>query len=196
MNTLHIADAAASERAKYDEIWGHAEYKKFSPGLENVERFINVLEPYAMASLIDVGCGAGVAGLEFQKIGFRVTWLDLSDAGLDQKVDRKNFIQSPIWSDQWALRNKGLGWDYGFCCDVMEHIPTEYTTLCLDRIIKACRTTWFQIALHPDEFGAMIGKPLHLTVQPFKWWLERIASLGNVIEARDLCGTALFVVNR
>jgi hypothetical protein len=33
-------------------------------------------------------------------------------------------------------------------------------------------------------------------VQSFAWWRDRIATLGNLIEARDLCGTALYVVQR
>jgi hypothetical protein len=31
-------------------------------------------------------------------------------------------------------------------------------------------------------------------VQPFKWWLERLRSLGLVLDARDLCGAGLFIV--
>jgi SAM-dependent methyltransferase len=195
MNGLHLTDPVLSERAKYDEIWGHEEYHKFSPGLENVERFIGVMEPVAGSSLIDIGCGAGVAGIQFERVGFRVTYLDLSDAGLDPKVNRKHFIQHELWSDKWPLHNK-RGWDYGFCCDVMEHLPTEYTMLSLDRIIKACRVSWFQIAHCHDTYGQLIGSPLHLTVQPFAWWRDRIAALGNLVEARDLCGSGLFVVQR
>jgi hypothetical protein len=50
--------------------------------------------------------------------------------------------------------------------------------------------------LHDDGYGKFIGKPLHLTVQAFAWWRDRIATLGNLIEARDLCGTGLYVVQR
>jgi 2-polyprenyl-3-methyl-5-hydroxy-6-metoxy-1,4-benzoquinol methylase len=191
---LHIVDSTAPERTKYEEIWSYPEYKVFSPGLENVERFIEVLEPIAMASLIDIGCGSGCAGMKFANLGFRVTWLDLTDAALDEQIDRTRFIQAALW-DNWGINNK-RGWDYGFCCDVMEHLPPEYTMLALDRIFKACGTTWLQIALHDDGFGKFIGKPLHLTVQSFAWWRDRIATLGTLTEARDLCGTGLYVVHR
>jgi hypothetical protein len=33
-------------------------------------------------------------------------------------------------------------------------------------------------------------------VQPFKWWLEHLTALGRVIDARDLCGAGLFVVQK
>jgi hypothetical protein len=190
---LHVVDGAAQERAKYAEIWGFEEYHKYSPGLVNVDRFMAVCKPPSGSSLIDIGCGSGKAGIEFQNKGMAVHWLDITDAGLDHSVNRTRFIEEPLWSENWACA-RPMGWDYGFCCDVLEHIPTEYTMLVLDRILSSCRTAWLQIALRPDEFGKMIGEPLHLTVRPYSWWLIRLATLGKVIDARDLCGNGLFVV--
>jgi hypothetical protein len=182
-----------AERDKYAELWTDVpEYRNFSPGLENVQRFFDVLSPQRDYSLIDIGCGEGVAGLAFQDRGLKVTWLDITDAGLKPEVPRQRFIRSALW-DRWKLLNQ-MGFDYGFCCDVMEHIPTEYTMLALDRIISACRMSWFQIAFLHDGHGKFIGKPLHLTVQPFVWWLDRLKGIGNVIDARDLCGRGLFIV--
>lgn len=193
---LHLADGAAQERAKYAEIWSSIpEYRNFSPGLVNVGRFMSVLQPRPGASLIDIGCGAGVAGLAFEQRGFDVTYLDITDAGLEPAVDRSKFIQAPLWSHVWR-KHRTPGWDFGFCCDVLEHIPTEYTMLVLERIVGASATTWLQISLKPDNFGRAIGEPLHLTVRPFQWWLVRLATLGHVIEARDLCGDGLYIVGR
>jgi hypothetical protein len=79
---------------------------------------------------------------------------------------------------------------------VLEHIPPEFTMLSISKIIDSCEVSWLQICNQPDQFGAVIGKPLHLTVQPFAWWLERIRTLGVVVDARDLCGTSLYVVAR
>ena len=192
---MHIADGAAQERAKYAEIWSLPEYREaHSPGLDNVDRFMEVMDPKPRDRIIDIGCGSGRAGLEFQNRGLRPWWLDITDAGLDPAVDRSRFIETPMWSP-WPNRIFPA-WDYGFCCDVLEHIPTEYTMLTIDRILTACTTSWLQIALRPDEFGKLIGEPLHLTVRPFDWWLIRLATLGTVVDARDLCGTALFIVRR
>jgi len=182
-----------TERAKYSEIWSDVPaYRDYSPGLENVTRFMNVLQPKIGATLVDIGCGTGQAGMKFKELGMIVRWVDITDAGLCIDISHWKFRRSALWED-WGGWNM---YDYGFCCDVMEHIPTEYTMLVIDRILKACRTTWFQIALVPDQFGAEIGKTLHLTVRPFNWWRDHLASIGNVVDARDLCGTAIFVVNR
>jgi hypothetical protein len=191
---IHVADGSAEERNKYAEIWSFDEYRNaFSPGLANVDRFMSVIRPDAGSTLLDVGCGSGKAGLAFQDLDLRVSWMDLTSAGLDSNVPRSQFLEAPLWSD-WNTRVHVFR--YGFCCDVMEHIPTEYVMLSLARIISACRTTWFQIALRPDEFGKLIGEPLHLTVRPYSWWLVRLQTLGNVVDARDLCGDGMYVVER
>lgn len=193
--TIHVADGAAQERAKYAEIWSLDEYREaHSPGLENVDRFMKVMDPAQGSSIIDIGCGSGGAGLEFQKRDLRTWWMDITPAGLVEEVDRSRFIEAPLWAPVWG--SEASHWDYGFCCDVLEHLPPEYSMLCVDRILKHCGKAWLQICFLPDEFGKIIGEPLHLTVHPFSWWLVRLATLGKITEARDLCGQGLFVVER
>lgn len=197
--TLHIADGAAQERAKYAEIWGLEEYRAaHSPGLESVDQFMSVVKPRKGESIMDFGCGAGVAMLEFEKHGLEAWGIDITDAALVPEVRVRlsgRFIEAPLWN--WAVLPQQPRWDYGFCCDVLEHVPPEYTMLVVDRIMSACRgVSWLRIALRPDEFGKLIGQPLHLTVRPFDWWLIRLATIGKVMDARDLCGVGLYVVTR
>lgn len=190
MVSIYIPDGAAQERDKYREIWSFPEYSEFSPGGENVQRFLNVLTPPPAALVLDIGCGRGNAGLGLQAAGLTVKWLDITDAALDPSIPRDRFIQAPLWDD-WA---NGRRWNYGFCCDVMEHIPPEYVMLCIERIVRACAISWFHIHNGADEFGKVIGEPLHLTVRPFLWWLIRLNTVGKVVDARDLCGTSLYIV--
>lgn len=183
-----------TERAKYKEIWTDVpDYRGYSPGMENVSRFMDIVKPDRNSTILDIGCGTGLAGIEFEKLGLCPYWIDITDAAIVPEAHGR-FMEAALWSNWPNLRK--FGYDYGFCCDVMEHIPTEYTMLVIDRIISSCRTTWFQIALVPDQFGAVIGKPLHLTVKPFGWWLERLKLAGDVIDARDLCGQALYLVRK
>jgi 2-polyprenyl-3-methyl-5-hydroxy-6-metoxy-1,4-benzoquinol methylase len=182
-----------AERLKYDEVWSLDDYHRFSPGVDNVKRFMEVLEPRSGETLVDIGCGTGAAGLLFQNDHrLVVRWLDITDSALDPAINVQQFILQPVWG-RW---NRPRGFDYGFCCDVMEHIPTEFVMLSLSQIITNCRTSWFQICNLPDNFGATFGRPLHLTIQPFTWWLERLRMLGNVTDARDLCGVSMYVVKR
>ena len=188
MNIIEI------ERAKYSEMWTDVPaYRDYSPGMENVSRFMDVIKPDPGSDILDIGCGTGSAGLQFEKLGLIPYWIDITSAGLSPDVHYERFVEAALWSD-WPDDFDYM--NYGFCCDVMEHIPTEYTMLVVDRILSACETTWFQIALVPDQFGAAIGQPLHLTVKPFYWWLERLRLAGKIIDARDLCGQALYIVEQ
>lgn len=183
---MNIVEA---ERDKYTQIWDEVpEYRDYSPGLENFPRFMSIVQPKSNETLIDLGCGTGEGGLAFREMGLDVAWLDITDAGLHVCVPREKFTQATLW----AMPRKSF--NYGFCCDVMEHIPPEFTMLVLDRITTMCRVSWFSISFLPDEFGKAIDQTLHLTVQPFNWWLDRLRMFGIVTEARDLCGVGVFVV--
>ena len=181
---------ATIERTKYETIWQFGSYRKFSPGLESVDRFMSIIDPKPGRTLCDFGCGEGKAGLEFEKRGLKVSYVDITDSALHPDIDRDKFTRGPIW------RYAGPKFDLAYCCDVMEHIPTEFTMLTLDKIISSAAISWFQICNVPDEFGRLIGEPLHLTVRPFTWWRDRISEIGSLMDARDMCGNSLFVVAR
>lgn len=195
MAELHIRDAAAEERDKYAEICAMPEYNEVHPGLESADWFLEVVKPKRFDSIIDIGCGAGGAGLKFEAHGMQVNYLDLVDVRLDPKIDRRKFIEATLWDYRWPLHRR-QGWDYGFCCDVLEHMPKEFSMLVVDRILHCCRTAWLQVALVPETHGQLINKPLHLTVGNFEWWRDRLAALGNLIDARDIFPRALFIVKR
>ncbi len=192
---IYVQDGNKTERDKYNEIWEIPEYSNFSPGFRNVERFMKVIDPKEGETIIDIGCGQGIAGLEFEKLGLRVWYLDLVKKQLKSEVDKGRFIESPIWGD-WRFPHSGRKWDYGFCCDVMEHIPEEYTMLCLDRIVSNCKICWILISLIEEGMGLAIGETLHMTVRSFDWWLMRLGTLGKVLDARDLLNGGLYVVTK
>lgn len=206
MTKLHIGDPSQSEVEKYAALWSDVpEYRNWSPGLANVERFISIMQPQPGESLIDIGCGEGKAGLKFREHGLDVWWLDITDAALDPSIPRERFTCAPAWS-QWQVPRKAMRtpmivpedakFSYGLSCDMIEHLPTEYTMLAVDRMLRVCRKLWLQVGIKEETFGHAIGHELHLTVRPFTWWRDRIASLGTLLEARDLCDKALFIAQR
>lgn len=185
------------EREKYAAIWLMPGYETFSPGEENAKRFLSVLSPEPGKTVLDAGCGAGRGGMALAALGLDVWYLDITSAGLDEYgagVPLGRFIEQPLWHR--IAMPSAVEFDYGYCCDVMEHLPTEYTMLAARNIIDVCRVTWFQIAFFHDGWGAAINQDLHLTVRTFQWWLDRLDTIGNVIDARDLCGSGIFVVER
>lgn len=191
-----MLSTAEAERAKYKEIWDIPEYEHSSPGEAFVDVFGELASPEEDEGLIDLGCGSGRAGRALaKKYRLNVTYLDFV------QVDKQNkpFIKQVLWR---PFPSRNPKWSYGFCCDVMEHIPVEYVMLTLDCIRASCRNVFFSISNIPDGFTGFIlkkynmrlGSPLHLTVMPYSWWLSKMREIGEVIDARDLQNTSLFYV--
>lgn len=182
---------AAAETAKYEKMWAHENYGAHSPGEEIAELFFEMCSP--SGSVIDLGAGSGKGSIALDDQGLDVTMLDLTFNGLVDDLPFRR-IRSSLWED-WGKFNRH-GWGWGYCTDVMEHIPAEYTMLVIDRIMSNCRQAFFHICLVPDGFGKVIGQPLHLTVMPFEWWKSHLAEFGNIIECRDFMANGVYHVAR
>jgi hypothetical protein len=86
---------------------------------------------------------------------------------------------------------------YGFCTDVLEHIPTEDVDKVLNNCLNACQNVFFQIATEDDVMGALIGHPLHLTVKPYSWWLQKFAEKGcKVMWSQETSGNVSVLCQR
>jgi hypothetical protein len=152
------------ELEKYRKAWALPEYKQYSPGGEAAPKAIEFFHT-RQKSLWDFGCGNGKALERFRKAGF-----------VCKGIDFVRMDQDAIEGCLWDLDIQKLGKrDFGFCVDVMEHIPTEKVSAVLHNIWSMCRSKiWFGIALTHDRCGELVGETLHLTVQPVEWWREML----------------------
>jgi hypothetical protein len=180
---------AETERALYDDVWKHADYHKLSPGEEAVPRFLRLTQARPLETVVDFGCGTGRAGVALAAEGFLVTLADQTDAGLEVRDLR--FERHCLWQP-W----RGGDHYYGFCVDVLEHVPTELTGITIARMLDACRVLYLEVSTVPDSFGLLVGQPLHKTVRPFVWWRDLCAEIGLVREGVDLLTRAAFVVGK
>lgn len=179
-------EQAVNERKKYDAIWNRAEYQVSpSPGLKILDRAMAdlrashsvVIDQAAdhsgcIPSFIDFGCGGGQVINEMARRGVAAVGIDISTARAHAYLSP--FIRASLWDLPFVLA------DFGLCCDVMEHIPTDRVHEVLQNIRRSVRVAcFFQIAMFPDHFGpALIGESLHLTVQPPEWWFEQFRLSG------------------
>jgi hypothetical protein len=86
--------------------------------------------------------------------------------------------------------------DYGFCCDVLEHLPPSQ----VDRVIRNCLTAaptcFFQVSTVPDQMGQLITRRLHLSVHPYPWWKDTFKRLGYAVRfSADRGAVGVFLVS-
>jgi SAM-dependent methyltransferase len=176
--------AADLERAKYEQMWQHADYRKFSPGLHALDKFglAQQFRDLGVRTILDAGCGSGKfmqAVLERHAGDFTIRGFDIAGNCLDPWFagrETELLTTGCLWDDH-ALPAPN---DAVVCTDVMEHIPTAHVPAVLRNLrLAATRAVFLGIALFPDSFGPkVLGAPLHLTVQPVDWWREQITAAG------------------
>lgn len=178
---------AAHERAKYTAAWGRDQYREVSPGAAMVPIFRRMTRAEPPAKIIDFGAGAGAASRALKDIGFNVRAFDLVDAGWQH--DDIHLYTGILW--------RGLpldGCDFGYCCDVLEHIPTQFVGTVVANMLEISSRLFLSISFQQDVHGDALRDRLHLTVKPFAWWRDTLAELGTVLDARDLIGEGVFLV--
>jgi 2-polyprenyl-3-methyl-5-hydroxy-6-metoxy-1,4-benzoquinol methylase len=156
------------EAAKYTAIWRRHEYRRRSPGDDNLPFFIQECGIAPGVGVIDFGCGPGRATAKLQEMGCVVLGIDHAANCLDNTANIP-FCKANLWNLPEIPPA-----DWGFCCDVMEHIPPEKVDEVLAGIAFRVKSgAFFTIDFHEEFFGERTGgEALHLTVKPKEWWLE------------------------
>jgi SAM-dependent methyltransferase len=172
------------ERAKYQRVWERKEYREVAPGELSAVSFLTQARMPRDADVLDFGCGTGRGAMMIALIGgARVHMLDFAPNCLDPEVQQALTTQNGRLTFDICDLTRPIPWSaaYGYCTDVMEHIPPEDVLVVLKNVLASAEHVYFQIACVPDELGALIGEPLHLTVQPPAWWFKQLTGLGAVI---------------
>lgn len=167
------------EKAKYEKAWSlFPEYRIRSPGENVMDLAIERMGMKSPESVCDFGCGPGRATQRFADLGFAAAGLDIADNCLDPGLDIA-FRQVCLWDLPANLPQ----YDWGFCCDVMEHIPPERVDDVLAGIRRSTgKGAFFQVAFVDDLFGPYMGMRLHLTIRDSDWWAETLRRYWSEVE--------------
>lgn len=183
-----------SEQEKYQAMWAEDSYRKLSPGEECVDLFLKLAQPAPDAWVYDFGCGTGRAGAKIAERCY-VKMLDFAENCLDAEVraklnDKLRFIPHV----DLATFDPFTFADYGFCTDVLEHIPPDQMDQVLRTVLSPPKA-FLQISLVPDNMGVLIGQPLHLSVHSFDWWKNKLQQYGTIEYSEDHGHTAIFYLS-
>ena len=173
-----------TEQAKYEKMWNIEDYRKVAPGEGTAHTFLEQARPLKDSTVIDFGCGTGRGGLMIALFGNTiVTLLDFAENALDDDV--RQIVKAQPERLKWLQANLTkqipITASYGYCTDVMEHIPPEQVDLVLTNILRAANNVFFQISMEDDVMGARIGESLHLSVHPYDWWVKKFREHEAVV---------------
>lgn len=180
-----------SEEDKYTLMWAQPEYRVHSPGARIASLFIDIAKP--KGKVIDFGCGSGKGSIKLHHAGLDVLCIDFAGNSRDESAEFLPFFKHD-------LREKFPDFifaNYGFCTDVMEHLPTDDVESVINNIMGCVDKCFFQISTISDTMGAIIGQELHLTIRPHSWWNELFIRNGYSVEweqEQDIA--ALFLITK
>lgn len=170
---LMTENLRATECDKYERMWNVFEYRRTSPAFKDLRRIKEWADKYALNHIVDFGCGSGRADKALSDAGYSVRMIDIAHNCLNKDVreslsDTLTFETGCLWSDELkTVRGDGV-----ICLDVLEHIPEEKVPAVVENIINAAPHGFVNAALYHDGFGKRIGKTLHMTVKPAKFWFD------------------------
>jgi hypothetical protein len=179
-----IEKAPMTEQEKYERMWNIDDYREVAPGESLAQLFLSQAKPLKDSTCIDYGCGTGRGGLMVALFGnMVVTLVDFAGNALDEDVVNATVTQSHriSWLQHDLNYPLPISAGYGFCTDVMEHIPTGEVDRVLTNILASSSHVFFNIATEDDVMGERIGEPLHLTVKPYAWWIKKFQKHDAVI---------------
>ena len=169
-----------SEASKYDKVWCHEEYAKYSPGELYAKDAMERLYIPKKQLAYDFGTGSGKGANVLLNAGFNsVVGFDYCESPSKWLADTNTgfmFIKEALHE----MNSSYVVADFGLCADVMEHMPEQVIDDALRNMQCLSKTLYLGICTVGDVFGKAVGETLHLTVKPCEWWVERIGKVcGN-----------------
>jgi SAM-dependent methyltransferase len=136
-------------------------------------------------SIVDVGCGAGLALSGFARVApaLRLLGIDESPAALARataaglRIERFDMFSSSC-ADLARLASELASFDLALCLEVVEHLPVWHLDKALSLVTAVDRIVFS--AAHPNQGGRF-----HVNEQPVQYWIDRLAARGFVIAQFD-----------
>lgn len=181
-------NAVLSEKQKYELMWSLPQYRATAPGEDEVGIFALIARPCDQDTVLDFGCGTGRAGIMLQRAGLSPVLIDFAENCRDTAALSLPFAQRDL------TEPLGMWGDYGFCTDVMEHIPPQDAERVLANLFEATPCIYFRIDTEADQCGALIHQTLHLNVRSHAEWRDTLSRFGEIVYAREHAGFSRFYV--
>ena len=162
-------------KGKYDNVWLEPSYRVLCHS-DKLWRDYRSMFP-TPRSAIDIGCGKGQLLRTWGAEGIDCYGVDFSDNCLD--VDIRADYGHKFYQADITTLDLGRRFEFGMCCDLMEHIPRLLIPQALKRIAVHCDQICFVIANYPSHYK---GVNFHETLEGKDWWAAHLWDIGEVEE--------------
>jgi SAM-dependent methyltransferase len=181
------------EARKYEQMWSRPEYRQVAPGEHFADHFIRLSRPMPSETVYDFGCGTGRGALRIhRRTGATVVAFDFTPNCLDAEVAMQVNERFVFKQHDLTVPFDVPMADYGYCTDVMEHVPPQDVDAVLRNITKSAEKVFFAISTVDDVMGALIGEPLHLTVRDPYWWHDKLEAAFFRVDWSEATDNAVF----
>lgn len=147
---------------------------------------------YGFATVLDVGCGVGIAVGTLNDEGHAAFGVDVSAEAVQQGTERGTDYLIVAGATDLPF-SRGT-FDATISSDTLEHLTPGDVPDALREMVRVTRDVLIlQVATVPERnrqppkrarrAGFEVPDHLHLTVEPMEWWTERLEEAGCRVEA-------------
>jgi SAM-dependent methyltransferase len=131
---------------------------------------------YDIKTMIDIGCGRGRTARYFYDKGIIVTAVD----GLEYNTSQMNDIQVTKIVHDFSIGGLEIKnhFDFGWCCEVLEHIDEKYVDNILI-LFRNCKRIGITHAL-PGQRGYH-----HVNCKPPEYWIDKIRKIDFTFNEKE-----------
>ena len=126
-----------------------------------------VLKYYHPASIVDIGCGAGIYLKEFEQRGVKnLLGIDGSFAASEEFLLSPDKLEIFDLTKEYKFKNQ---YDLGLCLEVAEHLEESSADTLIETITNSSKNIIFSAAV-PGQGPRSIG---HINEQWPEYWIEK-----------------------
>jgi ubiquinone/menaquinone biosynthesis C-methylase UbiE len=185
---IRISERTMNERKKYLDIYSGEHAKRYEnqnmPGKLGGgygricwgEGMLELMRQWKVHSLLDVGCGYGNFCDAATLFASRVYGLDIASVATGHVVNNPEIVFFDGQANSLPLPDGSVEWITSFDClehcleQDIDHILNEFNRVAVKGFVLS-------ISYEPCEVE---GVPLHMTVKPESWWVDKLRRYGSV----------------
>jgi ubiquinone/menaquinone biosynthesis C-methylase UbiE len=167
------------ENQRYNEAWATGDYRPMN-GLAHVQCLYRTYFFAEYRTLLDVGCGMGVAVRYHRDIGgIKAYGIDFAKPAIEawHEMGVKDWC---LVASAESIPFHDNEFDMVTCMDMMEHVPEANVDQVLREIYRVSKNDFlFMICLVPSQHKMPHdGSEPHICLKTAEWWVEKMGRIG------------------